>query len=332
MSDAPAELTEPVREDVTAELAVEWEPIAGGKVRLTAIFDGDTLESGKYTREIFTEASVRGQFLSSVEDSLDSRGDADAAAARRALKEWFAGMAEVYRQEAEELVPDHIRRVLDGTRSVEIHGGDPTTVHVTLSYRGRTCDLEFTADEMTGNGDALVSRMANHFFVFDFECEQEEWEVIRERWQEQADVVAVIDETGEETVADRVLEYLAHNIVPIAEKEKLANSPGAAWVDDENAAGTSVADPDAPIVWVEKSFLIDQLEAAGKSPEYFSHLVKTLNRSDYLHGVPSDTRRYWPNSQGKERAGFYPFTPAALGVDLDNVGDVDDPAHGEVSP
>lgn len=320
-------------EELDCGVSVKCRRTPEGKLNLRVETDGKSVEDGEYSTSIFTEPTYRAQFLSTVENSLESK-DIDEETARTELKEWLADMAKIYREESARLLPPQIQKVLEGTEAVEILGGDPTTVHVTLTWQGETRELEFTADQMTGGGDALVSQMANKFYEFGFECGSEDWEVLVDEWQDRAHVAGVVSETGEETVAGRVLEYIAHDVVPVTEKEKLENGPASAWVDIGNTAGAPGADQAAPVVWVEKTFLIDQMKRAGKPPEYLGQLIKTLNQRGDLYGVPSEPRQRWPNSQGKERVGFYPFRPAAVGVDVEDLPDdpTEESAHSEVEP
>lgn len=317
--------------DLPGDVVLEWAAMPNGKLRLAAQNGGETVHASEYNLKILGSDTLKGQFINRVAEGVEIE---DTNALEREIRAWFAEMNETYEEDRTALMPENVADVLDGTESVEIIGGDPTTVHVTLTWDGQTEELEFTADEMTGGGEALVSRMANQFYEFGFECGTEDWETLVEAWQDRAKVVAVVDESAEETVAGRILEYLAHDIVTVLEKGKLENSKASAWVDLDNSAATDVADPDAPIVWVEKTFIIDELERQGKQAEYLGQLIKTLNQRGDLYGVPSEPRRYWPNSQGKERAAFYPFRPAAVGVDVEDVTDdtTDEPAHSEVEP
>lgn len=325
-------MTDPARKELVPGVEVEVAPLAGGKLRLAVYHDGSPVHSAEYNLKILKSDTLRGQYANRVVEQLDG-ADVDVEAVERELRNWFTEMHQQAEENRRELLPEHIKDVIDGTQNVEIVGGEPTTVHVTLEWDGETRELEFTADELTGGGGALVSQMANKFYEFGFECGADEWAAVVEEWQDRAEEVAMIEETAEETVASRVLEYITHDIMPVAEREKLAHGPAAAWVDAENTAATDVAPPESAVVWVEKSFLLDQIERAGKSTEYLAQLIKTLNHRGDIYGVPAETRRRWPNSQGKDRAAFYPFRPEAVGVDIDELtGDAEGDATEEVPP
>lgn len=332
MTDDITEVVDGYREEIAAGVGLEHEPQPGGKIRLAAYYQDTPIHSGSYNIKILGSDTLKGQFINNVVDTLDDKNGVDTEAVESELRGWFALMNELDKEEqADKLLTEEVQAIIDGTHyPVKVHGGETTTWHVTLTYAGITRELEFTASEMvSGGGAALQEKIANDYFEL-IEIETEDWEAIRDRWQENKEVVGYIEETGEDTIADRVLEYLGHNVTPVGERDKLANSPGAAWYDETNETGSSVVPVDSAVVWVQNSFLIDQIEAAGKSPEYKTELVKTLNRRGDIHGVESDGRKRWPNPQGKERAKFYPFTPESLGVSSDDVGGVDDPAHGEV--
>lgn len=320
------------QEELLPGTEIEYEPLSGGKIRLAVYYQEELLHSSEYNTKIFGSDTLKGQFINKVKDSVASKPGVDTSDVAVALQEWFAVMNELDKDEQKEfLLTDEIQAIIDGTHyPVKVHGGETTTWHVTLTFAGRTQELEFTASEMVSGGSgALQEKIANRFFEL-VEIEKEDWEAIRERWQENKEVVDVVSETGADAVANRVLEYIGHNITPVADKGKLANSPGAAWYDSKNGTVSSAVPTDESVVWVQDSFLVDQLENAGKNLEYKSELIKTLNQRNDIYGVESDGRKRWPNPQGKDRAKFYAFDPAALGVSDDDVGDSSDPNYSEV--
>ncbi|WP_136689993.1 hypothetical protein [Halorhabdus amylolytica] len=326
MSDA-AESVGPVTESLAdGYLTLEYEPLSGGQIRLTAKANGETLESGEYNTKIFGSATLKGQFLNSVEMSLEGRSAVDATKIRRELKEWFAEMNQLDKEEQKDkLLTDEVAQIIDGTHSVKVHGGETTVWKVTLTFAGRTKELEFTASEMvSGSGGALQEKIANQFYEL-VEIEKEDWEAIRERWQEQSEVVSVVDETASDAVADRVLEYLKNNLIPVGDREKMGNDVAAVWYDGDNATVCDDAPTEGPIAWVQGSFLSDQLESAGKNLEYKSTLVRDLiDRGDLYSG--SEQRKWaWDT-----RTRVYPFNPESLGISEDDVVGGSDPSHSEV--
>jgi len=327
MSDV-ADNVGPFEEEVAdGYLTLEYEPLPGGQIRLTARANGDTLESGKYNTKIFGSATLKGQFLNSVETSLEGRNGVDATEIRRELKEWFAEMNQLDKNEQKDkLLTDEVTRIIDGTHAVEVHGGETTIWKVTLTYAERTKELEFTASDMvSGSGGALKEKIANQFYEL-VEIEKEDWEAIRERWQEQAEVVSVVDETASDAVADRVLEYLANNLMPVGDRDKLGNDVAAVWYDDENVTVCDDAPADGPVAWVQGSFLTDQLESAGKNLEYKSTLVRDLIDRGDLYGGSKRKKWAWDT-----RTRVYPFDPDSLGIAEDDVTGGSNPSHSEVS-
>lgn len=311
-------------------LTLEYEPVGGGQIRIAAYAGGDVLESAEYSTKIFGSTTLRGQFLNSIEESLERRNGVDSGQVRNELNEWFAAMNEVDEEEqAEKFLPAEIQAVISGThRPVEIHGGETTTWNVELTYAGRTRELEFTASEMTGMGGAgsLQEKIANQFFEI-VEIEPEDWEAIRDRWHENSKVVNVVEETASDAIADRVLTKISNTLKPVADREHMGNDVAAAWYDPENTTVYDEAGPKEPIVWIQDDFLVDQLEAAGKNLEYKGQLIKDLiNRGD-LYG--SRVRKKWT---WDSRTKLYPFDPDALGVTRDDVGGTSDPNHSEVAP
>lgn len=328
MSD-PADSADAYTEELAGGyVTLEFEPVVGGQMRIAAYANGDVLESGEYSSKIFGSATLRGQFLNSVEQSLEGRNGVDASDVRNELKEWFAEMNEADRQEqADKFLTDEIRRIIEGTHyPVEIHGGETTTWVVELTYAGRTREIEFAASEMVGNSaGALQEKIANQFFEL-IEIEKEDWEAIRERWHANSEVVNVVEETASDAIADRVLEKIANTVKPVEDREDMGNDVAAAWFDPENSTVYGDAPPDADIVWVQDSFLVDQLEAAGKNLEYKGQLIQDLIARGDVYG--SRKRKKWA---WDKRTKVYPFNPESLGVSGDDAAGGDDPNHSEVS-
>lgn len=322
----PADIVEGFTHQIAGGVVdIAVEPIPGGKVKLTAEHNDETLESGEYKRDVFSKPTPRGHFLNSVEDSLKSKSGINAADIRRELKEWFAEMNELAKEEQQDLLPAEIQEILNGTQyPIEIYDGEPTVWRVTLEYAGRIRELEFTAGEMiSGSGAALEEKVANQFFEL-VEVQEEDWKAIRDRWQERTEVVHIAEETASDAIASRVLEYIGNNLIPVGERDKLGNDVASAWFDSGNSAGYDNASPDDDILWVQDPFFVDQLENAGKQIEYKGQLVKDLISRGDLHGGSS--RRRWLDGQ---RAWFFPFDPEAIGVTAEDLA-VDEPAHSEV--
>lgn len=327
----PTEKVGAYREEIAGGVSVEFEPVEGGEMKLAAIYDGETLVSGQYTNEVFAGThrgrTDSGEFLNRLEDVLAELDGVDPQPVRTNFQQWFAEMGDMSdEEEAEYLLTDDIQAIIEGTHyPVEIHGSEDTTWKVELTFAGRTRELEFSTAEWVGGGAAaLKEKIANQFFEV-VEIEKEDWESIRDRWQENSEVVNVVEETASDAIADRVLTKLSNTVKPVADRDHMGNDVAAAWYDPQNKTGY----PDAgnePIVWVQDSFLVDQLESAGKGIEYKGQLVKNLIARGDLHG--SRARKTWA---WDSRTKVYPFDPEALGVSGDDVGTGDDPNHSEVS-
>jgi hypothetical protein len=305
---------------------------ADGKVGLTAQHAGDTVASGTYALSVFTDPGERNKFLSSVETALEARPSVDASGARTKLKQALAEFGRIAEEERDQFrdlaFSEATNEIIDGTNCpVQVFRGDPTTWAVTLTFQGETRTLEFTTGEMNGSGGALEEKIANHFLKF-VDIGADEWEEIREVWAENKEVIDTGGETANDAVATRVLEHLGDGVLPTRDREMVANAPSNAWLDAENTAGYDDAPATATIVWVQGRYLADKLESASKSVEYRGQLVQDLIRRGDLYG--KSTRRRW--SDGTRRR-YYPFTPEALKLDPEQVGDPDDgSATSEVEP
>lgn len=315
-------------------LTLEYTPVSTDVIRLTAYHDGDVLVRGEYDDPFAANKrgrDQRGEFLNNLEEAVADIEGIPKAETRAEFRQWFDSMGDLEKEEEEKyLLPGLVKEIINGTHHVEIHGGETTTWNVELTFAGRTNELEFTAAEMTGKGGAaeLEEKIANQFYEI-IEIEPEDWDAIRGRWHEDAEVVSVIEETAEDAVADRVLSQLAHGIKPVGTREDMGNDVAAAWYDEENNAAYADAGADASIVWVQDDFLVDQLEAAGQQLSYKSQLVKDLISRGELYG--SRIRRNGEAWPWDTRTKLYPFTPESLGVDPDDVAGTGDPNHSEVS-
>lgn len=316
-------------EELVPGFVVEFEATGNGDFSLTARYKETPIVQGTYrnvlarTHEGRTE---RGMFMNKVESALESETGVSPSEVRGQLETWFDELQKKAGEEWGFDVSEEIGRVIDGTETpVEIRAGETTTWHPTVTFAGRTRELEFTAGEMVGNGaGALQEKLANHFMEI-VEVGSEDWETVRTYWDEHSEVKHVVKETASDAVVDRVLDNLRGGVQPVADRGDMEFDVAAAWFDETNEAGYSDAPADAAILWVQDAFLVDQLEASGKSSEYKGQLVKDMIGRGDLYG--SRTRRRW---RGDRRGKFYPVDPESVGVDGTDVGASDEPNHSEV--
>lgn len=332
MTSEPADAAPAIQEQFSGGVCVRGEPIGDGKLSITVrAADGDIIQSAAYPIKMFGSSQLRGQFLNEVKSALTAKSGIDAAAVREELRQWCAEMHELARGEAAErdateLLPPEIQQILDGTQyPVEIHGGETTTWHVELDFAGYERELQFTASEMVNAGaGALEEKIANKHYEL-IEIGDEDWEQIRERWQENSEVVNVVETTAADAIASRVLDKLASAVKPVAEREFMRNDPAASWYDASNGTGYDDAPAHADILWIQDRFLVDQIEASGKKLDYKPQLIKRLIDGGEVYG--GNKRVKWGFAR-KEK--FYPFNPDAVGVTEEEAGAGDEPNYSEV--
>jgi len=322
----PADSVDPIVEEIAAGVELEFGVLPGAKADLKATYDDDLLASGEYA-EVFRKThrgrTNRGEFINNVADSVDDIGGLDTDEIKTALRRWFDARAEEAEEEELAYQTEEVAEIIEGTHlPVEVHASEETTWQVTLTYAGRTADLEFTAAEMVGSGaGALQEKLANYFYEI-VEIEPEDWETIRDYWKDHDEVVAVVDETGRDAVADRFVNRLVDAVRPLEELEQIPSDPSGAWYDAENTAGCPDAGADEPVLWVQSRLYTDKMEAIGKQIEYKGQLTKDLINDETLYG--SSIRRTW-DGVFERRTQLFPFDPRALGIDEDDVA----PAPGE---
>lgn len=309
---------------VGGSIEISVEPVQDAQVLICVKHGGTLIERSEYPRDVFTARTPKGTFLNTVEDALDARPGIDASDARQEINQWLTEFGEVIEEEEEALLPAAARDIVDGTEyPVEVYAGDPATWHVTITYAGRRGEIEFTPGEMVSSGSgALEEKIANKFFEI-VEIDPDDWEIIRDRWNQNKVVIDVGNLNPGDVIAERTLGYLKHAVIPVGDKDLLRNDPQAAWYDAGNSAGYDGVDPDTDILWIQGECLGDQYESAGKKVETLGQLAKDLIRRGDMYG-PS-VRRRW----GGERRKFYPFDPERVGIKRSDVAETE-PATSEV--
>lgn len=328
----PAETVEGFTDEIAAGVSVEVKPVSGGKVDLRARYDGDLLASGEYAavfRGSHRGRTNRGEFINNVIDSL-TETPIEGEKIKTPLRQWFDEMAEIAAEEELAFQPDHVVEIIEGTKTpIEIHGGEETTWKVELTYGGRTSELEFTAGEMVnGGGPALQQKIANYHYEL-IDIEQEDWEVIRDYWHDNSEVVAVVEETGRDAVATRFIERMTDAVRPLESLEQLPNDPSGAWYDADNSAMCNDVPDGEPVLWVQSRFYADKLEAIGKQIEYSGQLTKDLIADGVLYN--SSVRRTWDGNFDRLTS-LFPFDPRELGIDESDVAPPPGDNTDEVEP
>lgn len=268
---------------------------------------------------MFKKPTPKGTFLNRVEDGLESKDGVDESEVRSELNEWLNDFAELSADQEKEMMTEEMRQVVEAAHTpIEIYDdGENVTWHVTATYGGRTRVMKFSTGEMFGNSPQPLQMKWGENFYQRIEIESEDWEEIRDRWtaDENTSVELEQNETPDDAVADRVLGFISRALIPVEEQDRLGNEISMGWFDADNNADYPDADPGESILWLQDSFVINQLNSTSKSTEYKGQLVKNLISRGDLHGTT--VRRYWTGGNGEEK--FWPFDPAALNVSESDV-------------
>lgn len=315
----PADIVDGFADEIAGGVVVEFEPVGASKVKLRASYDGEQLASGEYA-EVFRNndrgRTNRGEFKNNVADSVEAVEGLAADDVKSAIRRWFEQIADMFEEEEIDIVSEEAEEIIHGTHTpVKIHGGEETTWEVELTYAGRKNTLEFTAAEMRGGPGPLGDKIANYYFEI-IEIEPEDWESIRDYWNDNSEVVAVVDETGRDAVAERFINKLNDAVRPLESLEQVPTEPAGAWYDEDNSGGTPDAPAGEPVLWVQSRFVGDKVEAIGKQIEYKGQLTKDLINDGALYG--SSIQRTWDGTFEK-RTRMFPFDPRELGIDEDDV-------------
>jgi hypothetical protein len=331
MADQADKVDEQV-EPIAHGVEIGFEPVGGGEMRLVGYYEDEVMVRGEYA-DVFAGnhhgRTNRGEFINRLEESLSSVEGLEEANISAQVRQWFDEMAEIAAEEELAFQPQYVQDIIQGTNyPVEVHIAEQTTWNVELTFAGRTSELQFTAAEMAGDSSGLLREKIANYHIEIVDIEPEDWEIIRDHWQDEnnREVVSTVEETASDAIADRVVEKVSNAVKPVKDRDDMGNDVAAAWYDADNATVYDDAPADAPIVWVQDSFLVDQLEAAGKNLEYKGQLIKDLIARDDVYGKRKRTT--WGVWDKKTK--LYPFDPDALGVSEDDAAGGDDPNHSEV--
>jgi hypothetical protein len=316
----PAEQVDGMAEEIAAGVEVEFEPVPGGKMRLRSLYEGDVLERGEYA-EVFRGThrgrTNSGEFINNTVEAVREVDGLDAEEIKGSLKSWFTEMSELREEEQMAFEAEYVQEIIEGTElPVKAYLGEKSTWEIELTYAGRTNTLQFTAAEMTGSGGAVLEEKIANYYLELIDVEPEDWETIRDYWNEHTVEVANIDETAEDAVADRFVNKLTDAVRPLESLEQVATEPAGAWYDADNTAGCDDVPAGEPVLWVQDRFYVDKLEAIGKQIEYKGQLTKDLIADDTLYGP--NVRRTWDGTFDR-RTQMFPFDPRELGIDEDDV-------------
>lgn len=341
MTDEPEFVSSVEEEFADGRVRIVARFTPGGRVTLSGYADDEVLVSVDVNANVFGNPQNRGMFLNELEGEIadhdpgeDAELDTEEVVAE--IKSWFAEIHDALNRETMINAPPNVREILEATETPIVwNRGENSEWEVEMTMDGRTRTLTFNAGDLTAQGGApLRVKVMNHFGR-KIDLETDDWETIVDHWTAEENVVIghESEESAKDVQANKLLDQLAHNLIPVTDREKLKNSREAVWFDAENSTGYSKkgTPADATIVWVQDAFLVDQMEQAGLDPTRDGEKANLL-----AHLAPSsrgDT--YGPSMEktwhgGQRPRPMYPFTPEALNLDEDDVGS-GDPASSEVS-
>jgi len=264
----------------------------------------------------------RGSFRNDAVEKAENIAGLDADDLETAINEWYTRFlqnAEIARQDMRGEIAGEI---INGTKPpIEIHGApnNGTVYKVTFAFRGRTNTVEFDADVMVpGSGPGALESVLVHQYFEPAEVPKEDWEDIRAYWSDSdnTEVVSVREEDSTDYKADRLVEYLSDNTVPVEELEDLGKSPTNAWVD----VGGEETDTDETVVWVQDRHFVDEIEAVANIDNKGAIVDTHRERGEIVEKWR--TRRATP---GGKRDTLWAFPPDVLGIDVDPyTGDTDE--------
>ena len=207
-----------------------------------------------------------------------------------------------------------VQEILDETESVEVYGGEETSIVVTLNHNGREGVIEFTPSEWTGGAAGKVSSAYYNEFYEKIKLSGDGFELLTDAWDDQKEIVTRESITGWGTVVSRVINGLQQEVRRTVHEDKqtLRNDEYSAWYTDGFAA--------EPVVFVRGEAVANELEDLGKSSDQIPQLSKEFLRREKT--ADSSTKRIG------ERC--YPFYADVLEITEADVHTNDDDGDGEV--
>lgn len=317
-------------------VTIRLEVVATNTVDITVRHDGTDLDTRRY-QQVFDSGQYPRQQRATVANWIRDELSKDAEtlnpdAIREDVHDW---LQELKKQlDDVHLVGPDAKEIIEGTHTpVEIRPApdENTTLHVTLDFRGQTGDLQFDVGVLVNDAAGeLMNKIAHNFYGERAEITSDDWEAIADYWADNKEVTAEVEQSGQDVIAERFLDFLADSIQPTPNRDGIENSPRTAWVDSDGEGATSTRldiEPGVPVVWVTDDFFIDQMEAVSLSLADKSELVKKLKSSGVLHGQIRP--RSWTDN-GRLRV--WAFKPAAVGIDPDDSHPGSEAATSEVKP
>ena len=207
---------------------------------------------------------------------------------RKRVREAFAAFAErlkTDRKVQQALTSEPVRRVMDGTTSVDIYPSAATTYEIAITGRNLTVPVK----EMARTDPGFINAAwLNLFPTKPLDATRKDWIQIREFWM--SDDLAVIREVETLTEAEIVIDRLRAELesVSLVESPDLVNDDNRAWKD-----------PGTGEVWVPARRITRFLDETVKKPGWSSMLskevraaggMKTATRTKKMGNPPLETR------------------------------------------
>lgn len=258
------------------------------EVRISARNDGKLVVdvvavSSSGESPIYTDAHNRDFYSKQTKRTIknevkNSHPDGDTIAAR--FLEFCSALNKNHEMVQKALRPPAANNLLDQTETVEIYGGTTTMFVVTMNHRGRTRELEFTAEEIMGTNPAPLRNKYGSAFYEKVALEPEVWEDLADEWIAMGEEVAAERMTEEEAIAGELATALSRRLSVTLDRDGLANDALTAWYDEENETDnedvTQTAGRDASVIWVRTEAIRDFLKDSGKGKDYFRDLSPAL--------------------------------------------------------
>lgn len=237
-----------------------------------------------------------------------------------------SGIAEKFEEEyADKLRSRTVDRLVEETDTVHMRRGEGASVSVTLTHDGDQMSHEFNiAEWRTGSAaDEFCHAYYGHFMSEVDIVDDDEWQTLRNAWEEDMDVTAVEKTSDAATALTAARRHIMQTINATGDVAALATDDHAALVErDPKQSQTN-----GPTVWVPRAVITEALDKAEKGQSWRGTLSQLLQERGIMRG---GSKEYKDDLR-------WPFKPEYVDVDVDEVlssgeaTDGDDEADEEVS-
>lgn len=310
---------EPDLLDLGDGIAADYQVIEGGRLRLTFYANADTADMTEitvvetdpdfYDRPENERGRVKNRLLDAVNEHCDGVSDELVLGGYEKLCRTFA---EADVEDDADMRSPIVNQLLRETDRVEMHAGDDSaTITVSLSRAdGPSLSIDFDSAEWTSNDCGAKIREQYHIKHRELiEIEPEEWQTLRDIWNDQIERVVRDEGTEDDETAHELIRRLSTRIKVTEDYDEIHNDPKIALYDrnNDNRNDTEIDEQhgDVDVLWVQTAVISEVLDdLPGSTPPKNALARRLINDDTLLRGR---------KGFGKDKLPVWAFDPEPFG-------------------